>query len=95
MRSAYIIHVASCRAAAAGGWRGLYLAYRRTALMPKRRVWVDNGQGGVHVPVSIAEGSKVTMGDAVVCGAQGQQVSSLACHKVLAHELGVAARVSY
>ena len=55
------------------------MAYRRIALMPKRRVWVDNGQGGVHVPVGIAEGSKVTVGDPAVCGAQGQQVSKLAC----------------
>jgi hypothetical protein len=83
MRSDCTVHHAGSCAAAAGGWRGLFVWYRRTVLSPKGRVWIDNGQGGVHVPISIAGFGEVTVGSVEVCGPQGQQVSRFACCSIV------------
>jgi hypothetical protein len=64
-----------CCAAAAGGWRALYVFYHRIVLAPKCCVWVDNGQGGVNVPIINANGKMVTKGNSSAFSPREQQVN--------------------
>jgi hypothetical protein len=66
----------SCRCdAAAGGWQALYVFYHWIALTPKRRIWVDNGERGFHLPFSISNGRMEIMGSHVAYDLHEEQVS--------------------
>lgn len=74
----------SC-AAAVDGWPGLYAWHHRTALRPKRGIWVDTGQGGSHLPVSVSDTSKVTVGSTQSPGSHAGQLVSGRVIRMLAN----------